>query len=446
MSNVRQVSIIGFGRFGKTLYRLLKDDFAVVLYSRSGIKADAGELGKNTTVTTDLYEVYASDVIFYAVPISQFEAVIAEHRQYFEPRHLLVDVLSVKLHPAKVFNKYLAGSETQALLTHPMFGPDSSRSGFEDLPIIMDKFKATADTYGFWKDYFQTKKLRVIEMTAEEHDKAAANSQGLTHFLGRLLDDYGLEHTPIDTLGTQKLLEIKQQTCSDTWQLFNDLQHYNPYTKQMRLKLGEAYDKVYNKLLPEQVDPDRLTIGIQGGTGSFNEEAVMYWLDRSGIKNYKLKYLYTTEHVLAALHAGEIDRGQFAIHNSVGGVVGESIEAMARYKFKIIEEFAIKIAHALMIRSDADYGEITTIMAHPQVFAQCRRTLSEKYPHLEQTHGEGNLIDHAEVAKQLGAKKLPKHVATMGSQVLAELYGLKVVEDNLQDAQENYTSFLLVSR
>ena len=443
---MQQISIIGFGRFGKTLHRLLKDDFKVVLYSRSGVKVTEGELGKNTTVTTDLREVYASDVIFYAVPISQFETVIAEHRQYFEPRHLLIDVLSVKLHAAKVFNKHLAGSKTQALLTHPMFGPDSSQGGFEDLSIIMDKFKADAANYKFWKDYFQAKKLRVIEMTAEEHDKAAANSQGLTHFLGRLLDDYGLEHTPIDTMGTQKLLEIKQQTCSDTWQLFNDLQHYNPYTKEMRLKLGEAYDKVYNKLLPEQLNPDHLTIGIQGGTGSFNEEAVMHWLTKSGIKDYKIKYLYTTEHVLAALHAGEVDRGQFAIHNSVGGIVDESIEALSHYKFTIIEEFAIIIAHALMIRQDANFDQVTTVMAHPQVFAQCRHTLPEKYPNLKLVSGEGELIDHANVAKQLAAGKLPGNIAVMGSKVLAELYDLKIIEDNLQDAKENYTSFLVVGR
>ena len=214
----------------------------------------------------------------------------------------------------------------------------------------------------------------------------------------------------------------------------------------MRLKLGDAYDKLYNKLLPEQVDSSYLTIGIQGGKGSFNEEAVLYWLKRSGIENYKLKYLYTTENVLAALHAGEVDRGQFAIHNSVGGIVGESVTAMARYKFRIVEEFAIKIAHALMIRSDASYDEVTTVMAHPQVFAQCKQTLPQKYPHLKLVSGEGELIDHANVAKQLGAKKLPKHVATMGSKILAELYDLKIVEDNLQDAQENYTSFLLVSR
>lgn len=442
----QQISIIGFGRFGRTWYRLLKDDFDVVLFNRSDIKTDDLELSPNTRISKDLDEVYKSDLIFYAVPISQFEPVIKAHQQYFEPRHLLIDLLSVKLHPAKVFKKHLGDSQAQALLTHPMFGPDSSSHGFENLPIIIDRFKASDDNYNFWKDYFTTKQLLVIEMSAEKHDKLAANSQGLTHFLGRLLEEYGMEDTPIDTLGAKKLLDIKQQTCSDTWQLFNDLQHFNPYTQDMRLKLGEAYDKVYNKLLPAQVDPNLLTIGIQGGKGSFNEEAVTYWLNKVGIKDYRVKYLYTTERVMTALHAGEIDRGQFAIHNSIGGIVGESIEAMARYKFEIVEEFAIKIAHALMILKDANFEEITTIMAHPQVFAQCKHNLREKYPQLEQVSGEGELIDHANVAKQLAAGKLPANIAVMGSKVLADLYDLKVIEDNLQDAKENYTSFLIVGR
>jgi prephenate dehydrogenase len=443
---MKQVSIIGLGRFGETLYRLLKDDFAVVLYDKTEIKPGQIKLAKNTTVTKDLKKVYASDTVFYVVPVSEFEAVIKEHEAYFRPDQLLIDVLAVKMYPAKIFANHLTGTRTQALLTHPMFGPDSSKDGFNGLPIIVNQFMAGDANFKFWKDYFTGQQLRVVELTPEEHDKMSANSIGLTHFLGRLLEQYKFAPTPIDTLGAKKLLEIMKQTCGDSWQLFNDLQHYNPYTKKMRLKLGDAYDQIYNKLLPKQVDPDHLTIGIQGGKGSFNDEAVMYWLRRSGIDKYKLKYLYTTENVLAALHAGEVDRGQFAIHNSVGGIVDESIQALAKYKFTIIEEFAIVISHALMIRDDADYGEVTTIMAHPQVFAQCQHTLPQKYPHLKLISGEGELIDHANVAKQLGAHKLPKHVATMGSKVLAELYNLKVIEDNLQDAAENYTSFLLVSR
>jgi arogenate dehydrogenase (NADP+), plant len=431
---MKQVSIIGYGRFGQTLHRLLKDDFDVIVYD------------KTSRVNTDLKKVYQSTAIFYAVPISEFEEVITSHKQYFRANQVLIDVLAVKLYPAKIFEKHLAGTPTQALLTHPMFGPDSSSAGFNSLPIVLDKFKASDETYTFWKNYFVSKQLSIVEMSPEEHDKMSANSIGLTHFLGRLLEQYKFKATPIDTLGAKKLLEIETQICNDSWQLFSDLQHYNPHTKKMRLKLGDAYDNIYNKLLPEQVHADRLTIGIQGGKGSFNDEAVQHYVKKAGIKDYDIKYLYTSERVLAALHGGEIDHGLFAIHNSVGGMVRESVEAMARYKFSIVEEFAIIIAHALMIRDDAEYETITTVMAHPQVFAQCKTTLARKYPNLKLTSGKGELIDHANVAKHLGAHKLPKEVATMGSKVLADLYNLKIVEDNLQDAEENYTSFLMVRR
>ncbi len=441
---MRTVSIVGFGRFGQTLYRLIKDDFFISIYDKDSLPQS--DLSKNTKVVKSIAEIYNSGVIFYCVPISTFESIISNHKRYFQDHHLLIDVLSVKMHPAKVFKKYLTGRKTQAILTHPMFGPDSSKFGFTGLPLIIDKFAVDDINYKFWQEYFKNKGLQVIEMSAQDHDRLAANSQGLTHFIGRLLHAHHFKSTPIDSLGTKKLLEVVEQTCNDTWQLFTDLQHYNPYTKQMRIRLGQIYDQIYNKLLSKQVNREFLTFGIQGGVGSFNEEAIQYYLKKEGIKKYKIKYLYTSENVLQALHKGDIDRGQFAIHNSVGGIVGESIHAMANYKFKIIEEFAIKISHALMIRKDAQLSEITIIMTHPQVLAQCKSTLAKKYSHLKQTSGEKELIDHAVIAKHLSAGKLPKHIATMGSKVLAGIYDLQIIEDNLQDAKENYTSFLQISR
>lgn len=435
----KTVTIIGFGRFGKTLYQLLKDDFSVTIYQHHKKSYDI-------PVTDDLQKAYRSEVIFYAVPIQTFEEIITTHKKFFRPDHVLIDVLSVKMYPFEILKKQLSGSKTQAILTHPLFGPDSSKNGFEDLPIVMDKFLAENDTYSFWKEYFASKKLRVIELSAAEHDKLAANSQGLTHFIGRLMEEIELEKTPIDTIGVTKLLEVKEQTCNDTWELFMNLQHYNPYTKKMRVKLGVSYDLLYNKLIPKQKTKAYITIGIQGGKGSFNEEAINYYLKRNNIKKYKIEYLHTSKNVLRALHEGDIDQGLFATHNSIGGIVMESVEAMAEYKFSIIEEFAVIISHALMIRKDAKLKDITEIMSHPQVFAQCKKTLEKKYPHLQQTSGKGELIDHALVAKKLGEKKLQKNIATMGSKILAQLYGLTIVEDNLQDLHKNYTSFLLVGR
>lgn len=430
--NKKTVTIIGFGRFGKTLYQLLKDDFALTIYTRKG--------------ETSLKKAYESDVIFYAVPIGSFADVIKSHKKFFRPDHVLIDVLSVKLHPAKVFTKYLKNSETQALLTHPMFGPDSSKNGFTDLPFVIDQFKTTDETYTFWKKYFQNKHLRVVELSADTHDKIAANSHGITHFIGRLLQEFGMKKTMIDTFGASKLLDMKEQTCNDTWELFTNLQHFNPYTKALRLRLGETYDKLYKKLLPKQLNSNYITIGIQGGKGSFNEEAIMYYLQKKKITRYKIIYLYTSANVAKQLHEGNIDQGLMATHNSVGGIVFETIAALAKYKCSIVKEFSIKISHALMIRNDARFEQIDKIMAHPQVFAQCTKTLAKKYPILRQVSGKGKLIDHAYVAKQLSEGKLPKTTAVMGSKILANMYDLAILEDNLQDAAQNDTSFLLIER
>lgn len=445
LQTMKRVSIVGYGRFGRVLHRLIKNDCIVTVYNRSEIK-DRTEFTANTIVANTIADIYKSDTIFYAVPIDAFETVINNHKKHFKDHHVLIDVLSVKLHPAYVLGKYLKGMATQAILTHPMFGPDSSRGGFEGLPLIIDQFTSDQTQFTFWKNYFKSKKLNVLEMTPREHDRLAAKSQGLTHFIGRLMADFGLQPSSIDSMGTKKLLEVKEQTCNDTWTLFTNLQHYNPYTKAMRIKLGNTYDKLYNKLIPRQIIPDRITYGIQGGKGSFNEEAIQYFTQRAMITKYTVKYLYTSMGVMRALHEGSIDRGQFAIHNSAGGMVEESIHALAKYKCTIVEEFAIKISHALMIREDADFSKITTVMTHPQVLAQCKQTLHQKYPHLLQTSGKGTFVDHAMVARAMGKKRLPRHIATMGSKVLAKLYGLKIVEDKLQDLKENYTTFLHVAR
>ena len=445
-----KVGLIGFGRFGRELAKILAGDFEVLVFDHSDSGAETLPAAAVESIKpAPLREALACQTIFYAVPIEQFEQALTEHLPYFraEPKErLLVDVLSVKLYPKQIFERLLP-SQTRALLTHPMFGPDSIKiQGLSGLPLVLDRFTAADTEYTFWKNFFSNKGLRILEMTAVEHDRAAANSQGITHFIGRVLDEMNFAATPLDTLGAKKLQEIREQTCNDTWELFVGLQNKNPYTIDMRVRLGAAVDQVYSKLLPNRIHADRLVVGIQGGHGSFNEEAATYYLKRAGIERYELVYLYTTAQVLKALHEGQVDRGQFAIHNSTGGLVDESIEAMANYKFKITEQFAIKIAHALMIHPRAALDRVDTIMTHPQVLRQCKRSLAEKYSRLKLTSGAGELIDHANVAQHLAAGKLPITTATMGSKILAELYGLRVVEDNLQDLQENYTSFLWVER
>ena len=89
---MKQVSIVGFGRFGETLYRLIRDDFIVTIFDLKTIDAEK-ITSKNTIIAKTIEEVYRSEAIFYCIPISSFEKVILEHKKYFKPNHLLIDVL-----------------------------------------------------------------------------------------------------------------------------------------------------------------------------------------------------------------------------------------------------------------------------------------------------------------------------------------------------------------
>ena len=441
-------AVVGYGRFGRLWAALVRDGGIAVHVVESDARVAASARRDGFDVV-DPATALRDDAVFYAVPISAFAATVRDHVGMLTADAappLFVDLLSVKVHPRDVFDAELPAGASSMLL-HPMFGPDSvAVAGLAGQPLVVDRRQAPGDVADAWVAWLRERGLRVVEMDAEEHDRLAAASQGVTHVIGRVLERFGFTPTPIDTLGTTTLHAIASQVTNDTEQLFIDLQTYNPYTAAMRTRLEAAHQAVVDRILPDRIHADRLVVGIQGGRGSFNEEAARHRLAASH-EPYELVHLHTTEAVLRALAEGRVDRGQFAIHNSVGGMVDESVEAMAHHRFAIVEEITIPIAHALMTRRGVSLGDVDTVMTHPQVIAQCRATLRARHPGLRLTSGEGELIDHARVAEELGAGRLPANVATMGSRVLAELYGLDVVDENLQDdVAENRTAFLWVRR
>ena len=93
-----------------------------------------------------------------------------------------------------------------------------------------------------------------------------------------------------------------------------------------------------------------------------------------------------------------------------------------------------------------DINSIKTIMAHSQNFRQCKNNLAKKFVNLKQLSGQGDLLDTARCAEALVTGKLDKNTAILGPKILAEIYNLEIIAENLQDSQNNLTSFFLVSR
>lgn len=234
------VAILGYGRFGKVLAELLKKDFTVFIY-------DKAKSASKTPSFVSLEKALEAQTIFIAVPISACANLIEKIAKKLKPGTTVIDVCSVKVEPVKIMKKFLP-KNIDIIATHPMFGPDSIKIN-SNLKMMMHKVRDQNQQYEFWKHYFAKKKIQIIEMTPKEHDKKAAFSQGITHYLGRILEDMNLKETEIDTTGFKKLLSIKDQTCNDSWQLFCDLQNYNPYSKNMQKKFEAAIKKITKELI-----------------------------------------------------------------------------------------------------------------------------------------------------------------------------------------------------
>ena len=231
---MNRVSIIGFGRFGAMLHSLLSKGFEVDVFDKNSIdNSDVNEVS--------LEDALRNETIFIAVPIRDFENLVKDITKKISSGKTVIDVCSVKVFPKKVMLNNLS-NETDIIATHPLFGPDSLKDSGS--VMTMESVRNTFGRYDFWKNYFESQNILIEEISAEEHDMMAARSQGLTHFVGRVIDDFGTNQTRIDTEGYKALHKLVNQTCNDTWELFEDIQNFNPFTEKMISELNESFEKI----------------------------------------------------------------------------------------------------------------------------------------------------------------------------------------------------------
>jgi prephenate dehydratase len=182
-----------------------------------------------------------------------------------------------------------------------------------------------------------------------------------------------------------------------------------------------------------------MKIGVMGAKGSFSEQAGELYLQKEQVKQGLIVPLVSAENVLAALHKGEIDRGIFPIENSNGGIVIEAVNAMAKYNFEIETMFELDIHHMLLVKPNVTASHITTICSHDQALKQCRMYVKRTWPDAE-------IIPYADTAKaaaDLANGELPDTTAVIAPRQAAELYGLQILEESIQDLKFNYTTFVV---
>jgi prephenate dehydratase len=182
-------------------------------------------------------------------------------------------------------------------------------------------------------------------------------------------------------------------------------------------------------------------IGIQGNKGSFSEVAANNFARSNEMESFELDYLISSEKVLAAVESKAVDIGIFAMENSCGGVVLESVKALAKHQCRILDMFHIPISQNLLTLKGNSIDTITEVHSHRQALRQCRDFLTNYFwglPLIEED-------DTAEAARRLSTGELSKTTAVIANIACAELYDLEILQKDIHDLKNNLTLFLAVS-
>ena len=194
------------------------------------------------------------------------------------------DLVTTIEHPRRVMLEQLP-AECDILCTHPMFGPDSGKNGWQNLNFVYERTRidqmvldpktarersgeSLVDVAGGFHSIHENSEshvegvdrverflsiweeegCRMVPMSCAEHDSFAANSQFITHLMGRILGNQGLSQTPIDTMGFQSVLRLVDSTTADSFDLFYGLYKYNQNSMTTILNLQTAMADVVHKL------------------------------------------------------------------------------------------------------------------------------------------------------------------------------------------------------
>ncbi len=142
--------------------------------------------------------------------------------------------------------------------------------------------------------------------------------------------------------------------------------------------------------------------------------------------------------MLHGVENGVTEYGVFAMENAQGGVVIESVEALAKYRCEIVEMFHITVNQNLLGLTGTNIGDVTEIHSHQQALRQCKDYLSEHFwtrPLIEED-------DTAEAARRLSEGKLPPTAGVIANKACADLYGLEILQESIHDLKHNLTLFL----
>jgi chorismate mutase/prephenate dehydratase len=176
-------------------------------------------------------------------------------------------------------------------------------------------------------------------------------------------------------------------------------------------------------------------VAFQGEPGAYSETAVYRIFGPTARPKPKKHF----SDVFKAVWTDSTKYGVVPIENSIEGSVSQVYDLFLQYDLKVCGELALRISHCLIADPETDLEEVKVVYSHPQALGQCRNYLERLGVEMVSTY------DTAGSVKIIKEQSMTKAAAIAGERA-AEIYGMKILAQDIADTRNNYTRFFVLAK
>ncbi|GAB4502946.1 MAG: prephenate dehydratase [Anaerolineales bacterium] len=173
-----------------------------------------------------------------------------------------------------------------------------------------------------------------------------------------------------------------------------------------------------------------MKIAFQGEPGAYSEQAVFGYFGP-----VETQPCQSFESVFEAVSSGSVEAGLIPIENSLAGSIHQNYDLLLRHNLHINGEYLLRVRHCLIAAPGVQAAEIRKVISHPQALGQCAGYLRARGWQPEAVYDTAGSV---KMLKASGARDS----AAIASRRAAELYGMEILQEGIEDNPENFTRFL----
>jgi prephenate dehydratase len=176
-----------------------------------------------------------------------------------------------------------------------------------------------------------------------------------------------------------------------------------------------------------------MKVAFLGGPGTFSEQAAHEYFSA-----FEPLSCASFNEVFDAVESGACDAAIIPIENSQAGSIRQNRDLLQQRNVHIIGETVLRVRHYLIGLPGAEKGGILRVVSHPQPLAQCAQYLQRMKAQTE------DAVDTISAVKLVLERNDPS-LAAIASSRAAELHGLSILEEGIEDDPNNHTRFYVIA-